>query len=682
MKKTKIDLFFTSQVSPKTSLNIISDLKIVFGEKIEINTVCAGQENSDLHLNGDICLVMRPSARKIVRDYISDDEKVVVVSRTISENTIHLLYDIPDNTTVLVVNDSDESTQETVSMLYKLGVTHLKMVAYTHDAHKNYDNEIYKDIEIAVTPGESIHVPNFINKIVDIGERRLDMQTFLDILSVSNLGSDRVNQALIDYSNEILELHTGIKKRYVKSYLLNKTFNQVFNVQKTGIIVTDASFMICYWNAAAESVFLNKIEEHSNLSNYFGDFGKSIFSKEFCEELLSIENRKYMVSRTTFKAMDHISGYCFSFESAEDIRKRENDLSVKLKKQGLFARYTFEDIIYRSKSMETSIRQAKKVALSDYSVLITGETGTGKELFAQAIHNFSHRRNYPFVAVNCAALPESLLESELFGYEDGAFTGAKRGGKPGLFEQAQGGTVFLDEIGDMPYNLQSKLLRVLQENQIVRVGGSQVININVRIITATNCNFEKLIQENKFRTDLYYRLNVFPLKLVPLRERKEDIIPLFCRMLNIKESELKEEISQKLLSWTWPGNVREVKNTAQYYNLMGNLDCLSLTDKKSEKLTDALPVNEDKSDNREIGFKMSKIKYEILDIIFKRQSDELTTGRATLIYELRLCGETVSESRLEKILLSMQNEGLVLRNRGRSGIHLTCKGQEFLRKNK
>ena len=127
-------------------------------------------------------------------------------------------------------------------------------------------------------------------------------------------------------------------------------------------------------------------------------------------------------------------------------------------------------------------------------MLITGETGTGKELFAQAIHNFSHRRNYPFVAVNCAALPESLLESELFGYEDGAFTGAKRGGKPGLFEQAQGGTVFLDEIGDMPYNLQSKLLRVLQENQIVRVGGSQVININVRIITATNCNFEKLIQ--------------------------------------------------------------------------------------------------------------------------------------------------------------------------------------------
>lgn len=160
------------------------------------------------------------------------------------------------------------------------------------------------------------------------------------------------------------------------------------------------------------------------------------------------------------------------------------------------------------------------MAESDNVILITGETGTGKELFAQAIHNYSPRKNKPFVAVNCAALPESLLESELFGYEEGAFTGAKRGGRMGLFEQADEGTIFLDEIGDMPYTLQSRLLRVLQEQQIVRVGGGSVISINVRVLAATNCNLREMIHEKRFREDLFFRLNVFPLCLPRWQQEK------------------------------------------------------------------------------------------------------------------------------------------------------------------
>src|SRR5690606_31795881 len=166
----------------------------------------------------------------------------------------------------------------------------------------------------------------------------------------------------------------------------------------------------------------------------------------------------------------------------------------------------------------------QRMAKSNSSILITGETGTGKELFAQAIHNYSPRRDNPFVAINCGAIPESLLESELFGYEEGAFTGAKKGGKPGLFEIADRGTLFLDEITEMPMSLQVKLLRVLKEKEVVRIDGDRIINVDVKIIAATNGNIKERVDMGEFRKDLYYRLNVLPLYIPPLRERKEDIL--------------------------------------------------------------------------------------------------------------------------------------------------------------
>ncbi|WDC84728.1 sigma 54-interacting transcriptional regulator [Caloramator sp. mosi_1] len=191
-------------------------------------------------------------------------------------------------------------------------------------------------------------------------------------------------------------------------------------------------------------------------------------------------------------------------------------------------------IITNSPKMKECINIAKKIAKSDYTVLINGESGTGKEMIAQSIHNYSNRSIYPFVAVNCAALPENLLESELFGYEKGAFTGALKEGKIGLFEIANNGTIFLDEIGDMPLKLQTRLLRVLQEKQIMRVGSDNIINVNVRVIAATNKDLKKLVDEGLFREDLYYRINVLPISLPPLRERKEDIMPLLESFLKEK----------------------------------------------------------------------------------------------------------------------------------------------------
>ncbi|HPU48263.1 MAG TPA: sigma 54-interacting transcriptional regulator [Syntrophomonadaceae bacterium] len=231
------------------------------------------------------------------------------------------------------------------------------------------------------------------------------------------------------------------------------------------------------------------------------------------------------------------------------------------------AKWRFENLIGQNYEFTNIVTMAKQFSRTSSTLLITGESGTGKELFAQAIHNASPRCNGPFIRINCAALPESLLESELFGYADGAFTGAKKGGKPGKFELANGGTIFLDEIGDMPMSMQTKLLTVLQEKVIERVGGTTPIQINVRIIAATNRDLEEMVRNHEFRDDLYYRLNVVQLKLPPLRRRMDDL-PLLTedliKRLNAKlETSIKgisDQAMQLLLNYHWPGNIRELEN--------------------------------------------------------------------------------------------------------------------------
>ncbi len=233
----------------------------------------------------------------------------------------------------------------------------------------------------------------------------------------------------------------------------------------------------------------------------------------------------------------------------------------------LEAKYTFSDIVGDSEAIKTTIEQAVRAAVTPATVLLRGESGTGKELFAHAIHRSSERQKGQFIRVNCAALADSLLESELFGYVEGAFTGAKRGGKVGLFEEANGGTIFLDEIGEISQNLQSKLLRVLQEREIVKVGDNRSFNVDVRVIAATNANLEEALRAGRFREDLYYRLNVIPIIIPPLRQRQADIPLLVHRLIGSFNQDygrgverVTEEALQILMGYHWPGNVRELEN--------------------------------------------------------------------------------------------------------------------------
>ncbi|KAB3540991.1 sigma-54-dependent Fis family transcriptional regulator [Alkaliphilus pronyensis] len=282
----------------------------------------------------------------------------------------------------------------------------------------------------------------------------------------------------------------------------------------------------------------------------------------------------------------------------KEIKKMRRLANRMIGKQAV---YTFDNIVGRSNHFVNIVNYAKSIADSPSTVLIMGESGTGKEVFAQSIHNYSSRKDEAFVALNCGALPRNLIESELFGYDEGAFTGAKRGGHFGKFELADGGTLFLDEIGEMPLDMQTRLLRVLEEGTLYRIGGTKEIEVDVRIIAATNKDLKREVELGNFRKDLYYRLNVLPLKLLPLRERKDDI-PLLIDYFMIAKAlklgktpcSLSKEMINKMVDYHWPGNVRELENKIEHIINTNNCYIWNTGESNSYEEKEKITIVEDK----------------------------------------------------------------------------------------
>jgi len=352
----------------------------------------------------------------------------------------------------------------------------------------------------------------------------------------------------------------------------------VLDFNSEGIVVLDASKIIKAFNPVAEKL-LGRAQEEA-----IGQPGGDVFpqlvvptisrvwntGKAELGELVIIGSYKMALNCIPIIVESQVKGMIITLQDVRHIQKLEHKIRRNLDSHGHVARYTFEDIIGESNGIRETVKRAQKYGQVDSTVLISGETGCGKEIFAQAIHGISPRREGPFVAVNCAALPENLLESELFGYVEGAFTGARKGGKPGLFELAHNGTLFLDEIGEMSGRLQARALRVLEEGQVMRLGADRLLPVDVRIIAATNRDLKQMVQEKNFREDLYYRIHVLTLNIPPLRERKEDIALLFdffmfkyCYKFNKIIHEVEPGVIAILKQYSWPGNVRELKNTAE-----------------------------------------------------------------------------------------------------------------------
>lgn len=362
----------------------------------------------------------------------------------------------------------------------------------------------------------------------------------------------------------------------------------ILNAVKEGILIVDKEEKIMFINDAYAEFIEHTLEEVKGKPlkeiRPGAMLPEVMKSGKMQEQMHRVENGKeYFANMYPIRENGEVVGGIstvtflenarFLAEMIGELNEKEAYLDARMKEVN-GTRYDFDDIVYGSEVTMHCIEMAKKIAHSDISVLLQGESGCGKELYAQAIHNESERRSYPFIAINCAVLSGNMLESELFGYENGAFTGAQKGGKAGLFEIANKGTLFLDEISEMDYTLQAKLLRALQERKIRRVGGTKEIDIDVRIIGACNVDLEKYIEEKKFRQDLYYRIAAIPIHLVPLRERKGDIAPLLEHHLkkisihNKRKVGITEAARNILMEYNWPGNVRELENILEYATLM------------------------------------------------------------------------------------------------------------------
>lgn len=357
-------------------------------------------------------------------------------------------------------------------------------------------------------------------------------------------------------------------------------------------------------------------------------------------------------------------------DAAEEKSKSLKNIRRELIGSGYYAKYRFKDIVGKSDGIARTKEIAKKLAKTDLTVLIEGENGTGKELFASAIHNASERRKEPFVAINVSALPDELIESELFGYEEGSFTGAKRGGKTGLFQQADRGTIFLDEIGDISPKMQSKLLRVIQEKEIMKVGGNSIIPVDVRIIATTNRDLNLMIKKNMFRKDLYYRLKEGYIHVPPLSARKEDIPLLIDDWIKKRAThitKIEDSVIQVLKDHNWPGNVRELYNVIKYATAISDTETIKISDLLDEYI---IPLERRKYGDKKVGANGIIILRAIVNINEKGE----IAGRRKIYDQLRKRGYGISEYRIRLEINKLIDNKYIRQEKGRYGLIVTPLG--------
>lgn len=401
----------------------------------------------------------------------------------------------------------------------------------------------------------------------------------ISFTSFTKEGQKRISENTDIYLNAITKLSSLIGE-YLQQFSgdstaadTEKLIESLMSLCEQPLLLTDPNGVVLRYNQLADKILKFCNVSSTSLRQIFSeDMARRITSgNDLFEKKASIGENTAKVTTRSIYSQNHLHSI---------LVRLSNEFYENLPESG-----AFERLIGSSHAFVHIQNLIKRVADSPTPILITGETGTGKELVARSFHEQSRRNKYPFVAINCSSIPETLFESELFGYEEGSFTGAKKGGKMGRIEMAQGGTLFLDELGEMPLSVQPKLLRVLQEYELERVGSTKKIHLDIRIVAATNRDLREMIKEGKFREDLFYRISVINVKLPPLRDRKEDIIPISLNYLERLKTKMttplrtiSHEAEQAFLSYSWPGNIRELQNVVEYAANLCDSDTLTLAD--------------------------------------------------------------------------------------------------------
>lgn len=622
----------------------------LFKNKILIKKYYVVDGNLSEGVEADLVVISTYDAYKIAKKYIPDNIQIINVNLTITKSGFQKILDLPAGSKALLVNFSLNLALQCIDQIYQLGAKHIELIPYAPNLEET------NSLELAITPDEEKFVPASVKRVINIGNRVIDISTIVYILIYFGLENLFYSLEIKTYYKNIMPFNFSSGLDMIQNYFcLNEFITMNY---RSGIISFTKSGIITNYNPMAEKILGFRGE------TIIGENILTLFPQPSIQE--KINNMRPLQKK--------------------QIKINGDDILIKITMdEANVAKYYFSDILTKNEHMKKVIKIAEMNAKTDSSVLITGESGTGKELFAQAIHNASDREGNPFVAINCAAVPENLLESELFGYEEGAFTGARRGGKIGLFELAHSGTLFLDEIGEMPIGLQARLLRVLQEKEIVRIGGDRVIGVDVRIISATNRKLDDLVKNNKFRLDLYYRLNIIPLKIPPLRDRKEDIPLLaaaFKKQLHAN-FQITDRAMKRLQQYHWDGNIRELRNYIEYFRNLRKplIDFEDLPVLSQEEMIDTF-LNEEEKENI-LKFQQHG-KYKISEIIFilealKNAEDSHTRlGRRSLAELSRSKHKHISEVEISNVLLDMQDFQMVKIMKGRGGTVITELGLKAL----
>ncbi|WP_391209029.1 sigma-54 interaction domain-containing protein [Psychrobacillus sp. L4] len=661
--------------STQTKQVLYEQLQQLLGDYVQI-TSFASMIGLPAQLNADFFLFSSEVTRIEATEMCHlTGKEMVVGKRTVHHQFIDQLLKIPQHSNVLIVNDDDFATIELIESLYQLGIDHFQYVPFKRE------QLFYKNIDIAVSPGESHLCPPSIKNVIDIGVRLFDMATILKIVEYFGLG-EKISSLISErYIRNIIDLQRELSVAEQNAKHLSQHIQNVVNTVDDGILAINHHQKITVFNRRLEALFHLSVDEviHKQLE-------KVIASQEIIDFILhSNEESKfftiYGVDLVIFRhQMETENTIVATFKSINQAFEVKKMAQQELKNKGFYAKYNFGDIVGDHPVLKDSIQIAKKLALSEHPILIQGETGTGKELFAHSIHLHSVRKNGPFIAINCSALTESLLESELFGYEEGTFTGAQKGGKKGLFELADNGTIFLDEIGDISLTVQSHLLRVLQEKELRRIGGRKVIPLNVRVIAATNKNIQTKSQEGTFRSDLFYRLNVLTLSVPPLRKRKMDI-PLLVKHFITKSGKwvkVEEEVLEKLRKQEWFGNIRELKSTIDYMLTICDGDKIELKDiphdrfqnKDIQDIITSFPVPENLLEMHEYLF--------LLETIKQCNDNGKPASRQLISLSSEKKGHFLSQQQVRRRLNSLELNGFITKGRGRTGTRITTKGADYL----
>lgn len=667
-------------------------IKKLFGDCITTNQYSVRGNTIKNIQKADLYLVSTDAfeSSEECKKYIPKDGEMVKINMTFTKETIDKLSIIPKGTKALLVNLSYKMTREVIASLSSLGINQVEFYSCYPGMQK------IPDIDFAITPSENRYVPTSVKKIMDIGQRVMDSSTIVEIALKLKLDYLLERKIFQEYFASIAINNYSIHQLYDRSVSMESQFEILMSILDEGIIGIDREGYIFSFNHKAEKIV--GIRNKDLLGRRILEVLPTFPFEEYKKNMKSIEPKLIKINKVyinmsvspVIRKNNFIGAFIILTRFTEEEYK-QNNLRIQLCNKGHKAKYTFEDIIGHSHAIQKVCNIAKKMAKTNSTILITGESGTGKELFSQAIHNASTRKDYPFIAINCGAMADNLLESELFGYEEGAFTGAKKGGKTGLFEFAHKGTIFLDEIEGMSAALQMKLLRVIQEREVTRIGGHSIIQIDVRIIAATNERLEDLVSKGVFRKDLYYRLNALPIKLPPLRDRKEDIMLLLEGMKKELDGEfqLSEEVKDILMSHKWEGNVRELHNYVEYFTYMGEplitIDELPIGLKK-EKDQASYEVNKpiiEKYENlvkgyeNEFGFILEK-----LALAYEQRK---SIGRKRLAEYADKEGLFLTEQEIRSMLVKLAQIGLVNSSKGRGGSRITKTGMivyEFYNKNK